>query len=243
MENEPPTAPLQTEPEPPVTNPDTSATNAFPSETQPVTPATSEKKPNNLLKIIIPFIVIIVVGLVLFLTIGQKTNPSPNPTTPDNPANSSDTPDIKDEEISVEWFDGTEPGNTHTAKINRKTGKFSYTNAPGCSTVECLNGDEWPDSVEKTGTFLPDDLEKVLKVYDSLDFDNEDADYLKKIFWFRAISSIADGDDIVMYTCVEETNPDDIELCNQTDLNSDGIITSRESGLYTINYLIDEMNQ
>jgi len=247
MENEPPTTPPQTGPEPPATDPNTPTppaanTDAPTPNTQAETAQTPEKKPNSLFNILVPIIAVIALGLALFLTLGPKNNPSPNPSNPDNPADSPDTPEPEDEKISVNWFDGSTPGNNYAVTINSKTGEFHFEKTPGCSTVECLEGDEWPETIKKNGTFLKEDLEKILKVYDNLDFKNEEEDSLHKDFWFAAISSIADGD-IIIYACAEEINPDDVAICNQKDLNSDGIVTGRESGLETLNYLIDEANQ
>jgi len=238
---------LQTEAISSAAEPSVPTTNVFSPESQPTAPTAPEKKPNNLLKILIPVIALLVVGGIVFLILNSKSSPA-EPNNPNNNSNNSDNSGNSDKpdddsddnsddepdddsnnsskEISESW---TEEDTTFTVKIDSKTGKF---------TVAELYGGE---TYNYNGTLPSDALSKITKAMNSIDFANASADILLKDAWFYTIASFAGSNlNEIIYPCIET---DDVEECNVVDTNNDGNLSRRELAYGALNDLMTMVNQ
>lgn len=160
--------------------------------------------------LIVILLLIVVVGIVLFLT--------------HNSEGDRNTSNEEKDVLIYEWSDFSTPGETYSIKINKNTkvldGEFSY----GCSAVNC-EGYTKKYSI----TLTEEEYKKIMILW----FDRET---------LSPILEILCEDTEIFYNSYEECNEDadSEEECKNSDLNSDGKITSRECGNRWLDIAIEE---
>ncbi len=158
----------------------------------------------------------------------------------------SDEEEVREENsddniLRFSWFDFGEPGNTYAIEIS---GNLTYKNQPGCSTVECLNGEYYPEPTIYKSTLPFDVLEKVVKIYPLLDFESSrsafERDSDQELFTSGIIEFLK-AEQEFSCTFKNETTTETISYCRDIEKDVDGKITTYEHGRLLIDHLYKKL--
>ena len=168
----------------------------------------------------------------------------------------------EDNSLTFAWFDGGTPGNNYEVSINKKTGKISYENRPGCSAVECLEGTYSPEATVLEGELPSDYLSKVVKLYPLIlasvpkeNFEESSETSSEEIpFFLYEYDSNSDfqiyiegleeflGDEKT-FSCTFESglSKETYSFCRDIETSVDGKISNRDHGKLLIDYLYNKL--
>ncbi len=224
------------------------ATNPFSTEPQSGAPVVPQKKPNNLLKIIIPVVALLVVGGIVFFVLNSKNSPA----TPNNTNNNSNS--ANNNSNNTNSNSNNNNSNNNSNSTNNNSGEFSKSWSSEYSDLS-VNIDPKTGSFTASehyegetytyrGTLPADALKTIMDIANRIDFDGAvGTDEPLRTYWFTAIYAFAGTAkdlDEEMYPCSESDNT---EECDQFDTNRDGKLTRRELAYSALSELEELVNK